>query len=316
MTSGVRRLRGRLARVVLLLPGVFLVSGCGGPSGPRVVVYAAQDRVFAEPVFRDFQRVTGIEVLAVYDNEATKTTGLANRLLAEKGRPQADLWWSNEEMRTRQLVRLGVLESGGARFGERRRVLVCASNRLARVPVPATLSALTQPAFRGRVAMAFPLFGTTATHLLVLRQRWGEPAWRVWCQALRDNRPLLVDGNSVVVRLVASGDAWIGVTDTDDVAAAQREGLPVVAIPLGSAESMAIPNTVAEVRGARHPEAARRLADFLATTDVSRRLARDGAFDLPGEGRIVPEEPEMREWDSLIDGLDSALGWLGEVFGR
>ena len=41
-----------------------------------------------------------MKVNAVYDTEETKSTGLANRLLAEKARPQADVFWSNEPVRT------------------------------------------------------------------------------------------------------------------------------------------------------------------------------------------------------------------------
>ena len=42
---------------------------------------------------------------------AGKTTllRLANRLIAEKSRPQCDLFWNNEELRTVQLVEAGVL---------------------------------------------------------------------------------------------------------------------------------------------------------------------------------------------------------------
>ncbi len=53
-----------------------------------VVVYTSVDQVYSEPVFRDFENTTGIKVLAVYDVEATKTTGLVNRLIAEKNYPK------------------------------------------------------------------------------------------------------------------------------------------------------------------------------------------------------------------------------------
>ena len=68
-----------------------------------VVAYVAQDEVQAEPMFKEFEKRTGIRVRAVYDNEAVKTVGLANRLLAEKNHPQCDVFWGNVEMRTRQL---------------------------------------------------------------------------------------------------------------------------------------------------------------------------------------------------------------------
>src|SRR6476661_7022367 len=50
---------------------------------------------------------TGIIVRPVYDNEAAKTVGLVNRLIAEKNNPQCDVFWNNEELRTHQLAHDG-----------------------------------------------------------------------------------------------------------------------------------------------------------------------------------------------------------------
>lgn len=50
-----------------------------------------------------------MRVNAVYDTEETKSTGLANRLLAEMNRPQADAFWSNEPVRTLVLKSRGAL---------------------------------------------------------------------------------------------------------------------------------------------------------------------------------------------------------------
>ena len=47
---------------------------------------------------------------AVYDTEATKTVGLANRLAAEARNPQCDVFWNNEVIRTVMLKRKGALE--------------------------------------------------------------------------------------------------------------------------------------------------------------------------------------------------------------
>ena len=68
-----------------------------------------------------------------------------------------------------------------------------------------------------------------------LRQRWGEANWLAWCRALVANEAKLVDGNSVVVKLVGRGEAAIGLTDSDDILAGQREGLPVAALDVGQA---------------------------------------------------------------------------------
>ena len=85
------------------------VPGCGGSEEPQVVIYASVDRNFAEPVLEAFEQATGIRVLAAYDVEASKTTGMVNRLLAEKNRPRDDVFWSGEFAQTVLLKNEGVL---------------------------------------------------------------------------------------------------------------------------------------------------------------------------------------------------------------
>jgi iron(III) transport system substrate-binding protein len=162
------------------------------------------------------------------------------------------------------------------------------------------------------VAVAYPLFGTTSTHLLALRQHWGEPAWESWCRGLVSNAPFLVDGNSAVVKLVARGEAWVGLTDSDDIVAVCKEGAPVAALPIGE-ETLLIPNTVAVVRGAPHPESAKRLYEYLQRAEVVDRLVLAGAI----EGRSADEvrTPTLRpNWDSLLADLELAAAKLKEVF--
>jgi iron(III) transport system substrate-binding protein len=139
-------LRG--ARIAWVLGGVLAacgLTGCSNHRTPEVVVYAAQDQVYAEPILQAFTRQTGIRVRAVYDSEAVKTVGLANRLLAEKNQPQADVFWGNEELRTRQLAALGVFRAtnGVATFGYRTRRIVVNTNRLALAQAPRSLLELT-----------------------------------------------------------------------------------------------------------------------------------------------------------------------------
>ncbi|MFN0069727.1 MAG: substrate-binding domain-containing protein [Limisphaerales bacterium] len=304
---------------VIALLGVAVLAAFNWlkPESPRAVtIYCAQDQVFAEPLFKEFERETGQHVRALLDSEATKTVGLANRLIAEAANPRADLWWSNEEFRTRQLVARGVLKPAFTSFGRRERVLVVNTNHLAGLPSPLTLAALTNAALRGRVALAWPVFGTTATHFLALRERWGAPAWEDWCRALAANRPWLLDGNSVVVKMVGSGQAWVGLTDDDDVVAVgQRNGLPVMAVPLAPAEGLAIPNTLALVRRAPRREAAEKLRDWLASPAVAERLEAAGALssaDAPTPAEQLPEAT----WSAMLSGLETNTTWLKEVFVR
>jgi iron(III) transport system substrate-binding protein len=286
------------------------------PAGATVVAYCAQDQVYAEPIFGQFERQTGIRVRAVYDNEAVKTVGIANRLLAESRYPQCDVFWGNEEFRTRQLAARNVFRqtNGWAAFGYRSRRLVINTNLVSPATAPHSLLDLTNPVWRGKIALANPQFGTTSTHFQALRQHWGDAAWEQWCRALAANKPFLVDGNSVVVKLVGAGEAWVGLTDSDDIADGRREGLPLQKLPL-TPELLLIPNTVAVIRRAPHPEAAERLFEYLQQKPVTEQLIAAKAL----EGFSVTEVtvPTLKvDWDRLLRDLESTTAKLNEIFLR
>src|SRR5438105_8499932 len=81
---------------------IAALLGCSSKE-QGVVLYVSEDQVFSEPILRDFERDTGIRVMAVYDTEEAKSTGVMNRLLAEKNNPQADVYWANEPIRAEVL---------------------------------------------------------------------------------------------------------------------------------------------------------------------------------------------------------------------
>src|SRR2546421_11288027 len=74
----------------------------------EVVVYSSADEVYARPVVDAFTKRTGIRVKLVSDAEETKSTGLLNRLIAEKARPRADVFWSGDPVRAAILKAKGV----------------------------------------------------------------------------------------------------------------------------------------------------------------------------------------------------------------
>jgi len=307
-----------LLPVVVVLGIVFVLFTWSRRLSDRVatvVVYTSQDQVYSEPILRQFEQQSGIRVRALYDSEAVKAVGLVNRLLAEQANPQCDVFWNNEELRIRQLAARGVLaeDPPWAAIGQRSRRIVVNTNQLDPALAPQSLLELTNSVWRGRVALAYPLFGTTATHFLALRQHWGDEGWRAWCHALQANQPFVVDGNSVVVRLVGQGQAAVGLTDSDDIAAGQREGYPIVAQPLNE-ETLLIPNAVAMVRGAPRPQTAAVLMDYLrAPATVLRLVEADALESMEPGGSVLGLQPD---WDELLTGLEAHTTFLKEVFLR
>ena len=301
--------------IAIGLSGAFWIWKTVSERKHEVVAYCAQDQVYAEPIFREFERETGWRVRAVYDSEAVKTVGLANRLLAERSHPQCDVFWGNEEMRTRQLVAQDVfLTNGWATFGYRTRRIVINTNHVSVASAPRSLLELTNQTWHAKVALAYPQFGTTGTHFHALRQHWGDPGWENWCRDLSAGKPVLVDGNSVVVATVGRGDAWVGLTDSDDIAAGQREGLPIAPLPING-ETLLIPNTAAITKSAPHPEAARQLFEYLQRAEVIGRLVEWKALEGVDAGSISVSALQVN-WDSLLGELADSTAKLNKIFLR
>ena len=295
---------------------MLVLTGCG-LGGPTVIVYTSQDEVYAEQIFKDFEKDTGIRVEAVYDSEAVKTVGLVKRLLEEAGHPQCDVFWNNEELHTRQLAAANIFRETNAwvKLGYRSRRMLINTNLLSPANAPRVFSEATNETWRGKVAIAYPLSGTTTAHLLALRQRWGDTQWQAWCRTLMANGPKVVEGNSVAAGLVGRGESWIGFADSDDVAEEQSDGKPVIPLPLND-ESLIIFNTAAVVRSAPHTAEAQQFFDYLQKKEVSQKLVdahalegatADSAGSLPG---LKPD------WDAMLRDLDSASEELKQIFTR
>jgi iron(III) transport system substrate-binding protein len=316
MTSRTAR-SSRFAATICLaaIAGAVVVPGCRGTDRSReVTAYVSADRPFSEPILQEYQRQSGVRINVVYDTEETKSTGLANRLLAEKGRPQADVFWSNEPVRTLVLKSRGVLapyESPAARgigatfkdregywtgFSARLRVIVYNTNKLKADEAPRSVFDLVDPRWKGQVAIADPRFGSTSFHVAALYAEIGDERADEYFRNLKSNDVKIVDGNSVVRDLVARGDVSVGLTDTDDVNVAIEAKQPV-AMVLPDRDGIGVPvmpNMVSLVSGSPHPEQGKRLIDYLLSPEVERKLAASEAVqiplhaDVPGPKNIPP----------------------------
>jgi iron(III) transport system substrate-binding protein len=244
----------------------------------EVTLYAAVDEPVARPIIREFEARTGIKVNLVTDGEATKTAGLAHTLEAERDNPRADVWWSNEPFQTIHLAEdtevFAPYDSPSAadipkKFkdpnhkwagtGLRMRVIANYNPVLPPTASPYTTPAhsideFTDPRFKGKLAMAHPGTGTVGGHVAALYVLWG----------------------SDVANAVASGTMQIGLTDNDDVDNAIQEGGKLMAATpdqqAGGIGTLAIPCTAALVKNAKHPEAAKKLIDYLLTREVEQKL--------------------------------------------
>lgn len=183
-------------------------------------------------------------------------------------------------MLARRLLERGVLDTNlwAPATGYRTRRLIVNTNFVSAKEVPRSLTELTNTKWKGRVALAYPVYGTTAAHMVGLRQKWGDAKWKSWCEGLVANKPFVVDGNSLVVKLVGAGEAWIGLTDSDDFEAGRRNNLPI-AVPFFSDEMLWIPNSIGVVKGAPHPQEAVEFLNFVKSPETMQALMEVKALD-------------------------------------
>jgi len=296
------------AFVVLLTLAVW--RPWSGRDAGEVVVYTSVDDVFARPVAEAFQKETGVAVRLVPDTEETKSTGLLNRLIAERNRPQADVFWSGDPVRAEILKRQGVAapyrspEAAGlppeysdpeyywTGFSARARVLIYNRTIVSDDEAPRSVLDLADARFRGRTCLANPLFGTTSMHAAALFAVLGEDRATRFFNDFLANDGRLASSNGDVRRLVAEGACAVGVTDTDDAHVARMEGKPIEIVypDADGIGTLVIPNAAVLIAGGPNPDNGKLFIDYLLRPETEEALAKSEAAQIPlREGVAAPE---------------------------
>lgn len=281
-----------------------------GRNAGEVLVYTSVDDVFARPIAEAFQKETGVAVRLVPDTEETKSTGLLNRLIAEKNRPQADVFWSGDPVRAAILNKQGVAapyrsaqaeglpprfsdpEGYWTGFSARARVIIYNTEEVAADDAPRSVMDLADARYQGRACLANPLFGTTSMHAAALFAALGEEGAERFFDEFLANGGQLASSNGDVRRLVADGRCAIGVTDTDDANVARIEGKPIE-IVYPDADGMGtliIPNAAVLIANGPNPERGKQFIDYLLRPQTEEALAKSEAAQIPlRDGVPAPE---------------------------
>jgi iron(III) transport system substrate-binding protein len=328
-------------RLLILVGTMASVAGCGR-SAREVVVYTSVDEPFSEPVFRQFEKQSGLTVRAVYDTEEAKSTGVLNRLIAEATNPQADVFFSGDPVRPFLLIRRGIVEpyrsdaavdipaqfksADGTWTGSaaRARILLINKKRVSAAETPKSIRDLANPRWKGQTAMANPLFGTTTMHVAALFSLWGDDRARAFLNDLEANDLRVASSNGEVKRLVTAGEVAFGVTDTDDANEALKDGADVeVVYPDQDGDgTLVMPTAIVLIKGPNR-ENGKRLVDFLASGEVERMMAAAAAHmplrrDVPTDagvrrvGDVRAMEVDYAELGAVMDRIQPWLRqWTG-----
>ncbi len=275
---------------------LLIMTGCSDNTN-EVVVYTSFVEIFSEPFLKDFEKESGIAVKAVYDTEETKSTGVLNRLIAEKDNPQCDVFWSGDPVRTIVLKNKGitsVYQSPAANdidpvfkdpeyhwtgFSARARVLIYNKTLLEQTDIPRSIFDLAKKQYKGKVAIANPLFGTTTFHIAALFTVLGDEKAKQFLSDLKNNDVVIATSNGDVKKRVIKGEVACGLTDTDDAFEALKEGADIGVVFLDQQEigSLIMPNTVCLIKNSPHTVNGKKLIDYLLSIETEAELAKSCA---------------------------------------
>jgi iron(III) transport system substrate-binding protein len=294
-------------------------------SGPRVVLYCAQDQEFAVGILQRFRDQTGLRVDPKYDTEADKSVSLYLEIVKEARRPRCDVFWNNEILSTIRLQKQKLLlpyaspsakklkpfpesavsgDDAWHAFATRPRILLVNTERLPKEEDwPRSLLDLTHERYKGKVVMSRPQFGTSATQAACLFEVLGNDEAKRYYRGLRSNEIQIAPGNKQVAEWVGQGRTptgqavAVGVTDPDDALAEIRAGKKVKLLFPDRAGAnkdfprlgtLFIPNTVAIPINCPNPEGARQLVDYLLSAEVEAELAKSESHQIPFNPDVEP----------------------------
>ena len=167
-------------------------------------------------------------------------------------------------------------------FSARARVLIV--NKSA-PDKPTSILAYADPAFKGKAVIANPLFGTTTTEIAALFTLWGDEKAKAFLAGMKRNGVKVATSNGESADFVASGQFTFALVDSDDAANRMAQGKPVEMIYPDQGENepgcFIVPNAVVLINGGPHPDAGKKLVDYLLSRETERKLAQSDAAQIP-----------------------------------
>jgi iron(III) transport system substrate-binding protein len=313
----VLRMRTLFSFLLVTLAIVPFVSGCGAgdnQSDNVVVVYSSVDEEFAKPLAEEFERQTGIEVMLITDTEKSKSSGLLNRLIEERDRPQCDVFLSEDPVRSAVLKKKGLsapYESPAAEglrpeysdpdhhwTGMSARVRVLLVNEkhplFRKEPVPTSVYDLADSRYKGKACIGNPLFGTTTLHCLAIFQQLGDDKAKELFENMLKNEVHVVESDGDVQDRIEKGEFAFGLTDNDDGMAAVRESRGKkmkMVFPDAKGLGLLAPDAPVLIKDCRHPENGKKFIDFMLRPETEIELAKT-----PSQIPLRPDLPPSTEY--------------------
>ncbi len=265
---------------MLAAAAMLLVFSAGAGIAKEVVIYSSNQPELLDMVSQGFEKKTGIKVTVVRmgTGEAMK------RLEAEKANPLCDVFWSGD---------VAVLDNAKGNFmpylspeaaklpagyvddkqlwtasSVHLMIIMVNTNLVAEKDIPKTWKDLFDPKWKDKIVMANPQkSGSAYAQVYGLYKMYG---W-AGLEKLIANAKIL-DSSSLIYKGTADGEFAIGITMEYAAHRYVAGGSSSVKVIYPSDGVIAAPEGAAVIAGAKHPEEAKALMDYLLSKDVETEI--------------------------------------------
>lgn len=290
-----------------------------GRVGGNLVIYSARKEELMKPLVEAFERQTGVKV-------TLKSGGageLAQLIERERGNTLGDVLFTTDAASAEALRQKGLLEpyvspnaakipaefkaADGAWTGTigRSRNIMYNTNLARPEELPKSVYELTDPKYRGKVAMASIREGSVKLWLASMIQERGEDFTVKYINDLKANGLKVLANHTEVANAVSRGEVTYGLVNHYYYVPAKREGQPVGLIypDQGPNEggTLVVPLAVSILKGAKNQAQARAFVDFALSQEGQLPLTtQENEFPLtPGVGLGEAAAPGVKPIDEI-----------------
>jgi iron(III) transport system substrate-binding protein len=266
--------------------------------GQTLVIYSGRRESAIRPMVEAFQAATGVRVDLVVE----RTAELGQRLLAEKAQPVADIFIAGTGSEAELLARQGLfypyVSPAAARLppeykdnegmwvglAGRARVILYNTQLVAAADIPSSVFELTDPRWKGKVAISGFDDRTTVSWVATLVVMRGEAFTRRLVDDLIANGMAVLPTSTDVRQKVAAGEYALGLTNSPAYWMQRQEGAPVAFVYPDQREGgIGTPVTISAVSivsGSQHLEAAQAFVDYALSVEATRLLVGPPNYEL------------------------------------
>lgn len=338
----------RLLLIALLIASATMVFGAGaqeqapaaqtaGHGETELVVYSTIFAEYAEAMKKGFEALHPGVTVNVLNPGGTEA--MFKKVESEAANPQADVVHAGSMINYQHAIEMGLLEPYAPQAPGFKPTIEVGSSKLElshpdnyyhvwslmftgimynqqvldrfKLPVPKTYKDLANPAYRDQIISADPLKSSTASsNVIAMLQIYGPDAPAVW-EGINANLPYYSGSSSRIYTLVSKGEFGLTIGLSRPALVAMEEGYPVGFV-FPEDGTQVYDNSMALVKGAKHPNLAKEFIDYILSDEMQLKGAeylyipvKQGIMDpsLPvslesvtsGMGNIYVPDPELAE---------------------